>query len=306
MNESQMRRNTPLSFFEPQNLKSDIDATVPEESLSVIGKAIEELRNLPEKNQQNTNAAKEAIEDIEYVIEGFEEEISAKKSPIIDSDKSEKNIHRILNSKTGKVNISNDGIEQELDQETQNFESIKHISPQTMQYLKAVKENNEKEHIPFDSGIENLLEIARTSESVAKAIERNPSRMVECFNEIVYRYALVKENPNNHTSLIHYIFGIPMEEIVEKRNFFLFFKKTQVKKNVYPRYTYTASSLRRDILERLSFKEIKRYLGNDAYFLRNSIGSNNPVVVVTFDKFGNLNFRKPTEEENKELEKVSF
>lgn len=64
--------------------------------------------------------------------------------------------------------------------------------------------------------MENLLELAKYNDTIAEAIEINPERMMLYFDNIYLRYALIKENPANHASLIHFEFGVEMPEIMKK------------------------------------------------------------------------------------------
>lgn len=95
-------------------------------------------------------------------------------------------------------------------------EQNKLISQKSLDLLRSRQAIQEADFVAYDGTVENLLELAKKNDVIARAIEINPEKMIEQFEKINYRYALLKEHPDNHASLIHFEFGVPLPEVSKK------------------------------------------------------------------------------------------
>lgn len=190
------------------------------------------------------------------------------------------------------------------------------ISQKALDRLREKQTEKEEGFTPYDGTVENLLELAKNNNAIAEAIEINTDKMLEMFEKINYRYALIKEHPNNHDSLIHFVFGIPMPKINQKieeektrianLGINIFKKKEKYDENTLMTHKFNPNSLfehSKDVAE-VNGRDHEQvlYKESSVYFRTIHRYHNWPsFIVAKFDKFGKIKLLALTKEDKAEL-----
>lgn len=185
----------------------------------------------------------------------------------------------------------------ELKHLVQDRQQNKIISQNTLNKLRVIENIENTEFIPFDGTIDNLLLLAQDSDALAFAIENHTEKIIEKFKKITYRYTLIKEKPENHASLLHYVFKVSMRNYEsDEKNFMSALR-------IPKRHKHDETSLKKAINDRTIGIERRRITENKYYFATYAYGSINRYAV--FDKFGNIEIMPNSNEDHKTVKLIS-
>lgn len=177
---------------------------------TIIEEVVSEPLNTTDSVQDETQQDSVIMKEIEAMT--IEESIQDEDNTATDNT--------LESELTSSINQLMDRIEEndDLKHILTDREENKIISQSTLDKLRAKIAYQEAPFEAYDGTLRNLLDLAKDHDVIATAIEANPERMLERFQDIRLRYALVKEKPERLASLIHYQFSISMAEIEKENN----------------------------------------------------------------------------------------